>query len=285
MWSALFAGHGEGVSTSAVPRPQAVVAAAAELCDVHAGTHMSDTGAFATAVELLAPLFDVTEFDVWGLLAAAADPALRARVAADVNCPAAVRDALFADPAAVVRVAVATRTAAASVLEVLSSDSSEEVRRAVAFNTDTPPNALTRLVTDTGDMVQLDVLYNQAAPLAALEAYMASPSGRAGHDVSLVAKHRACSPQLLGELVEQHDSVFVHREAAANTAATPELLEVLAASQHPEARAQVGYRLDCPERVLEELLEDSSLDVARAAAHTRAMLRGDVDAHWVDELM
>jgi hypothetical protein len=173
------------------------------------------------------------------------------------------------------------------------------VGKAVARHPLTPPDLLLELASRARD-VALGVVKHPNCPLEADEIFFSSKDSfvracavkhRINDPAQLaeiasdpspvvreaVARHPACSPELMAMLAIVDPSPAVRQAVARNPMCRPELLRTMAAIGTPDELRAVANNPNCPAELLTRLLGDPDLRVRLAAAQNPSLSSGQIE--------
>lgn len=204
--------------------------------------------------------------ELLGALTASPQPRVRIAVAEYPAAPSAVVEHLTADPDRQVRCAALRHTHSAAILRGAAQGPD---CGAVAGNPHCPPDVLDTLSRDPAHLVRLNVVCNQAAPAAILNAAVTDPH----EHVRWWALRRAPGQDLIGYAVTDAD-VRTREAVACNPHCPPALVARLAADPEPRVRGQAATNPACPDQVRRRLQTDPSKYVASLAAAFRSRYSG-----------
>ena len=157
--------------------------------------------------------------------------------------------------------AASDRDTPGGVLEHLSVDTKEYVRKQVARNRSCPPALLERLAASNDPDVRAAVAANTASPAELLASLVSDPRGEVR---AALAGNESSPPLVLTRLTVENPRGY-RRQIAANPSASPRLLAELAQDNDYKMRKRVAANPSCPRSVLGWLRHDTSLQVAETA--------------------
>ena len=154
------------------------------------------------------------------------------------------------------------QNASPEVLEELTEDEDEEVRREVAYNPRTPAEVLRKLAEDKDEEVREEVAYNSRTPVEVLKKLAEDEywNMRRG-----VAENPSTPAEVLRKLAEDKDG-DVRRVVVKNLNTPAEALKKLAEDKLWEVRYEVAKNPNTPAEVLKKLAEDEYWRVRKGVA-------------------
>ena len=194
---------------------------------------------------------------------------VRVAVVENPNAPQQALSELAEDDTEYIRVVVAIRTNLPGVLNKLADDDSVNVCMAVAKNRHSPPEALEKLVSRTGDSnvdVRMAVVVHDNTLSGVLEKLLYDDDEHLSVRLKVIEYHNL-SPEMLNKLADD-DSPDVLMAVAINHNTPPEALKKLAkrtGDSNAAIRRKVALHYNTPPETREQLASDSNADVRMAA--------------------